>query len=343
MLGDICPPRACCRVKVDQLSEDNLKLRNDLSKSEDNLTSKQEIIESLQRTIVELTKSINRQTPLFHAGTQTDFVGVADLGTQTVNEICDKEIQVTGLSVGRDLSGTPVTSNDDRPSTSGCRTVGIDRPRILLLGDSHFRDMATIAMNIFGAGYTIQSIFKPNGRLQDVVCDLPSLTASYSSSDFVLLCAGCNDILRGLSIKEQYLHDIFRTLSKTNLILLTVPYWSDKAIYNNYVYEYNSKLCSLVESVALLQSIAVVDVNRLIAGGDMTRHGLHMRKLAKYKVMDHMFTTIQDLSCSYAVEVSNTIPYVNFSNLVRVDCGNDPTTINAHKNFHWVDAREMVA
>lgn len=194
-------------------------------------------------------------------------------------------------------------------------------PRILLLGDSHFRNMRSVAVDVFGSSCAVQSIFKPNARFGGVVSNISDLVKTYSKSDFVFVCAGANDILRGLTVKRREILNVIRSTSNTNLIFLSVPYSRDNIPYNRLAYAFNCELYDVVSAMESSESVQCIDVNQLVVESDMARDGLHLRSSGKFSIMKYMFKVITDTKyVDFFWEVPSVEPrHVCFDNLIAIE------------------------
>ena len=68
-------------------------------------------------------------------------------------------------------------------------------PRILLLADSHGKNMANKLVMSFGCDYDVQTIFKPDADMFNVVKDARELTTSFSMRDYLVILAGVNNVV----------------------------------------------------------------------------------------------------------------------------------------------------
>ncbi|KAK9729240.1 hypothetical protein QE152_g16019 [Popillia japonica] len=120
--------------------------------------------------------------------------------TNSKSHSCDHRLTLerpASESVQADIFEPPETNSkshscDHRLTLE--RPASQKTPRILLLGDSQFRGMARIAMNIFGTAYSVQSLFKPNALFENVLEDIfnriflvqPTLFSRYLSPTLYL-------------------------------------------------------------------------------------------------------------------------------------------------------------
>ncbi|KAK9688347.1 Reverse transcriptase (RNA-dependent DNA polymerase) [Popillia japonica] len=261
MTLDLRNKLAQTEYELSQLKEEKLKLVNLLQGLEVRLDGKQNMIDNLHATIEKLTNNSNNKTILTNVSTQTD---------ELLN--CESPIQCDGLleheivkASSERRHSAELTSGTDvfhgpSPVIDSCRTKRVS-PRILFLGDSQFRGIAGIADSIFGPSYSIESIFKPNALFEHVIEDVAALTQSFTNSDYVFVCAGTNNVLHGASVNNAKLNNVFSSLTRTNVVFLSVPYWSDKIEYNKLAYQFN---CKINDIVCEFDDFMYIDINPLV-------------------------------------------------------------------------------
>ena len=81
------------------------------------------------------------------------------------------------------------------------KCVASSMPKILMLADSQGRHMAKKLHKTFASQYAVQIIFKPNAELYNVTIDVRNLTKDFSESDYLIILAGTNDVLKGKKIQ----------------------------------------------------------------------------------------------------------------------------------------------
>ncbi|KAK9730428.1 hypothetical protein QE152_g15205 [Popillia japonica] len=167
------------------------------------------------------------------------------------------------------------------------------RQKILILGDSHVRNTAKILQSTMDKDvYSAQAICKPNATFKDIVNDIANLTRDFTEHDFVIIQAVSNDVLkRELTVKNDFMEYVFMELkrelvkndfmeyvfmelAKTNVIFLSIPYWSGRSVLNNLIYDYNCRVYNIIQSFSM-QNISFVETNRVLGGVCSMRDGLH--------------------------------------------------------------------
>ena len=174
------------------------------------------------------------------------------------------------------------------PITGEART-----PKILLLSDSHGRQCSSILSDAVGSGWEVFGLVKPGACFEAVVEDVAELTKNFDEFDYVIVLAGANNVLINRHLSKAFLRRLQNSLKHTNLVLVSVPFFNKNDNYNRAAYQLNCTLHQLTEHSGTTH---YVEVNSLITGDMMTRHGLHMKLAAKKIVMSYVCCQINALN-----------------------------------------------
>ncbi|KAF5295577.1 hypothetical protein FQR65_LT10441 [Abscondita terminalis] len=106
--------------------------------------------------------------------------------------------------------------------------------------------------------------------------------------------------------------DVVNECIATNLIISTIPYRYDlQSSYNNYVHQINVKLCDHITKLRRFNNkIDVFDFNSKMMYEDYARHGLHLNKQGKSKLINRLAKCVSQFNC-----VCN-----NVMNLIPISC-----------------------
>ncbi|KAG8253108.1 hypothetical protein J6590_041890 [Homalodisca vitripennis] len=130
------------------------------------------------------------------------------------------------------------------PSTRNFTPTVSNRPKVLLLVDSHGWDMYKYLAESWPNNNTnISCIFKPNSNLANVVKDIKKLTKNFTKKDTVIIIGGTNDNLvkkEGELIKQ--FQTIVRGMSHTKILVSALPYRHDVPGLNNRIAFINMEL-----------------------------------------------------------------------------------------------------
>ncbi|KAK9729508.1 hypothetical protein QE152_g15921 [Popillia japonica] len=139
-LMDLQNKLAQTEFEMTKLSEEKVRLENDLQEALKKIKLTESIVDGLRNTIKKISKS--REKVETTVGTQTDLINVKDKSTQKSEDMSKKEMR------------TEVKQNK----------VETEKPRIIILSDSHGRYWAKIFTEELGHLFRIESIFKPNAK-----------------------------------------------------------------------------------------------------------------------------------------------------------------------------------
>lgn len=78
------------------------------------------------------------------------------------------------------------------------------KPKILILSDSHGRDLSVTLNNLLNSRFSVQSFFKPNASFEQVTTNINELAKDFNKSDFVVVLAGVNNAIKGNKINPDF-------------------------------------------------------------------------------------------------------------------------------------------
>ena len=95
---------------------------------------------------------------------------------------------------------------------------------LLLLGDSHTRDLAERIGYSLGNSFSVIGITKPNADIKGITSPKHFTPANLTKHDTIIFCGGTRDISRNESKSGLYsLKEFAQRTSNTNVILLKAP------------------------------------------------------------------------------------------------------------------------
>lgn len=132
-------------------------------------------------------------------------------------------------------------------SVWGGRATDSDFARVLILCDEYGRNLSTLLKRHLvcqGARFRVETIIKPGAGVGGVMEDIKGLTRDFRKTDYVVVFAGSNDFRRRKYPQFRFLVNKIRQCDHTNVVMISVPYFSDGV--NPGIYRYNKKLSELV-------------------------------------------------------------------------------------------------
>lgn len=157
-----------------------------------------------------------------------------------------------------------------------------EKKRILILADSHGRNISGILSYVLRRKREVLVIFKPNATLGCVAEDIDKLTTSFTMVDVVVLIGGTNDLDRGSSAAlVSTIEGLQRRLQqRTQLIVATLPRRYDNRKYNRIIDELNDGIRALRNRYGRMKILELGDM-----GKDYhTNQGLHLNIKGKVKL-----------------------------------------------------------
>jgi predicted nucleic acid-binding Zn-ribbon protein len=177
------------------------------------------------------------------------------------------------------------TNNDNKLTNIVLPKVKLGKKhhRIVILGDSHVKGMATELKHSLNDDFEAIGIAKPGSMLVNITKSTCSDIKTLKKTDVCVIWGGTNDIGKNdTSTGVSAMYDLVKLLKNTNVIVINVPNRHDlspRSCVNNEVQTFNRKIgnvCKIFENVLVLP----VDLGRDL----FTRHGLCLNT----KVKEHL-------------------------------------------------------
>ncbi|KAF5275278.1 hypothetical protein FQR65_LT16760 [Abscondita terminalis] len=148
--------------------------------------------------------------------------------------------------------------------------------RILILADSHGRNLVSKFRDRLSPKYSVQCIFKPNATFEQITCDLSGLTLDFNKDDQVIIITGTNNALNKNYISDHHIEKAVAALSHTNCMFAAVPYayHYNYNYFNNLAYKTNYQFQFIVNRYCGFAKF--LDVNRILNSNHKTLNGLHL-------------------------------------------------------------------
>jgi predicted nucleic acid-binding Zn-ribbon protein len=176
----------------------------------------------------------------------------------------------------------PVTLKTPIISNSG-------RKRVLILADSHGRHLIGKFKSLLDRpGIEITAVVKPGAKLEDVLNSAEYMTADFSLNDTVIVLGGTNDIGK----YDPFQLTLLRAMDKvklissyTNVIISEIfPRYdcdasSDIAVANHLINNQCLQFRRIGHSISVFRPQSVLDRRHF------TRHGLHLLRVGKWKLV----------------------------------------------------------
>lgn len=169
-----------------------------------------------------------------------------------------------------------------------------NRNRVLFLGDSHARGMASEVKHKLGKNFDVFGIVKPGSNMKELTNTLNSTVSALSKNDVCIIWGGSCDIAKNESeYGLQQVKDLATKLSYTNLVVINAPFRHDlqeNSCVNSAVKGFNRKLSKYSKAFENLQSIEVVNCRELYSN-----HGLHLNWRGREAMTSKIVNVINDI------------------------------------------------
>lgn len=180
--------------------------------------------------------------------------------------------------------------------------------KILLLGDGRAKRMGSMFRDeCHGNNFDICVVSKPYAQLESILSEAGKLTNNFTKEDYLVIFGGSENAVRSGRVKDRSLDIIKGLSSKVNVIFISVPYWKDRMVLNNIIYEINSNIYSSLE--ADFNIVSYIDINSVLSVKDFVGKSSRLKISGKIKLVRCVLSII-----SHSQSSNNE--FVNTANLV---------------------------
>lgn len=190
--------------------------------------------------------------------------------------------------------------------------------RVLILCDESGRYICNqLRQTLKSTQFSVETIIKPNARLEDVVGNMDKLTRDFSTRDYVIVMAGKNNFLKKAYPKLRFISDRLRSCS-TNVIFLSTPVYTHNRDLYKYILKFNNELNEFLQKINNFVpcNLAYIEAN-----------GLDGLKLEHCKVLDKILKEI-------------TVQKRASKNLIFIDTVNTPVGVDSSQSIPNSDSRD---
>ena len=162
---------------------------------------------------------------------------------------------------------------------------------ILIVGDDQCRGATQLMQDYSKAGFHIETVVKPSATFEDVTGGIVQMARGFGKSDFVLIFAGTNDVLREKEFDRKKVTDLIMCLKHTNVCVTSVPLLNTKPKYNVFVNDFNDKMRQIVSDFAC-DNVVFFDVGSCLRLTDITCDGTLFTVAERRRIIFHLYDQI---------------------------------------------------
>jgi lysophospholipase L1-like esterase len=206
--------------------------------------------------------------------------------------------------------------------------------KVILIGDSHARELADKISKYLGNSYEITGYVNPGTGLEVITNSAKNEIDNLTQKDVVIVCGGANNVSKNESVKGlKCVTQFVQHRRNTNVIIMKAPHRFDleeSSCVNKEIKVFNRKLKQIMKRY---NHTEVIDmrVNR----DQYTKHGLHMNKRGKEHIARKTADTIDKL---FANQKLAPITLEWKESLVR---RNQPETIGHKESDIRIEQQEL--
>jgi hypothetical protein len=146
---------------------------------------------------------------------------------------------------------------------------------VLIIGDSHARNSASLLQGNLSADYAVSSIVKPGAHMNaitDTACDI---VRSLTGDDVIIIWGGSNDISRNNSkVALNNVYEFVKRNAESNIVLINAPQRYDlipESCVNTEVVKFNRQIKKIVKPYS---KVHLLETN--LDRNHFTKHGMHL-------------------------------------------------------------------
>lgn len=83
--------------------------------------------------------------------------------------------------------------------------------------------------------YKVEGIFTHWSLFEWCRNDVVNFTQTFNKQDYVIICAGVNEAIRGSKIDSYIIIEIHRKMQHTNVIHIASPFWFGRRILSSFI------------------------------------------------------------------------------------------------------------
>ncbi|XP_052129834.1 uncharacterized protein LOC127751015 [Frankliniella occidentalis] len=153
--------------------------------------------------------------------------------------------------------------------------------KVLILADSHGRDLSTKLASKLPSNYTVVGFVKPNASLGKVAQPVNELTRDFTSHDTVVILGGANNIRKhqheSVQDIDEGMHSIKEASKRMKVIVNAIPVRYDKQYLNNVICNANDYISDKCKNTKIKFDGTSEKFNKLC----YTKQGLHLNNKGK--------------------------------------------------------------
>lgn len=175
------------------------------------------------------------------------------------------------------------------------------KPKIKIIGTSMTRNFAEHLLPLFPE-FDVSGDTYPNGKISVIFNQLISIGARFGPNDYILICAGSNDIPHLYpQDMDKYLESCNHIFNHTNVIFCGIPYMYHRNNVNTNIFAINQ----YIQFQCTKFKIYFLDTNSFMSRSMFTKHGLHFTLKGKIFICEIIEKLILILESS----MSSFFPY----------------------------------
>jgi len=166
--------------------------------------------------------------------------------------------------------------------------------KVLIIGDSHARNSASLLQDNLSKDYEASSFIKPGAQMHAITGTAGEAVKSLKCDDVVVIWGGSNDISRN-NVKDalKNVNEFVKGTMETNIVLINAPHRHDlipDSCVNKEVAKFNRQLKKIVK---LYPNVHLLEAN--LDRNYFTRHGMHLNPKGKELLSQQLAAVVENV------------------------------------------------
>ena len=220
---------------------------------------------------------------------------------------------------------TPEHKYEESSNTRGHRTItrktkvmeskGKVKHSVLIIGDNHASNSASLLQDNLNSDYEVSGIVKPGAHMNAIMDTAGEIVRSLTSDDVIIVWGGSNDIRRNNSkdaLKNVY--EFVNRNTESNIVLINAPQRHDliqESCVNTEVMKFNRKIKKIVKPYS---KVHLLENN--LDRNHFTEHGMHLNYKGKDQnaqqlasIAEKIFRKEQPVPIAIPWDIPPMVPY----------------------------------
>lgn len=281
---------------IEKMKKEHKLLLDEATRNETELNNiiedQSKIIASLEKRVLELNaKTLDKNINFTNSSTQThgpmdNLISVSTQSTQNSTSRatqCERNITLPVAahhSTEEHVNYSELKNFNKQSEHTETQSVhkNCTRKSLILSGHTAYRCGVIFKKHVNSMKFDTQYLNLSKNNLMEITKNHITLSKNYNKNDFKIVFLGSGEAMKGKQLDDKVLSDIIINSMHTNLILIGIPYHSNRPVLNNFIEQINMKIkskCMHVADVHFINPNETLRPYQLSNSGEIKSAGMH--------------------------------------------------------------------